>query len=236
MSMSNSNYNTNDSFCKNCDNFMDITNNISEAIEIIDSEEDNNMNDSSIQPIESSDYDVSNTESIGGSNINEDNISTILDGSDTDITILKFFDINKLNKYPSFNKLSNEQKTLVINRILEKMPKQKTSKQIHNLKESYFYCKSCGYNEKIPNKKFIFSRGNENKNEIYNNNFLNLVNDNTLPTTKNYNCINSNCSTHKNPKTKSAVFYRHINSYNIRYICKICLKFWDNYSTDKNNK
>jgi hypothetical protein len=208
---------------------MDITNNISDTTENI--QQDN-------EQLESSDYDVSNSESIGGAStsMSDDNITTILDGSDTDVTISKFFDINELNKYSSFNKLSNEQKTLVINRILEKNPKQKTTKQIHNLKESYFYCKSCGYNEKIPNKKFIFSRGNENKNEIYNNNILNFVNDNTLPTTKNYNCINPNCSTHSNPKIKSAVFYRHLNSYNIRYVCKICLKFWDNYSTDKNNK
>jgi hypothetical protein len=56
-----------------------------------------------------------------------------------------------------FNKLSNEQKTLVINRILEKTPhKQKQQKSNeHTRKKSYFYCKSCGYNEKIPNKKFI---------------------------------------------------------------------------------
>lgn len=240
------------SFCKNCDNFMDITNNVSNITEIIQQEggeggeeggeekdEDksyakNNsiIKNTSLVHMESSDYDVS--ESIGGSVISDDNISTILDGSDMDITLSKNFNIGELNKNPSFNKLSNEQKTLVINRILEKKPKQKTTKQTHDLtKESYFYCKSCGYTEKIPNKKFIFSRGNENKNLSYNYNFLNLINDQTLPRTKNYNCINPNCSTHKNPETKIAVFYRHLGSYNIRYICGVCNKFWDTYSAEK---
>jgi len=221
------------SFCKNCDNFMDITNSISNN-PVLEQEGGNSIYNLTGVQIESSDYDVSMTESVGGANISDDNISSILDGSDTDVSLSKNFNINELNKNSSFNKLSNEQKTLVINRILEKNPKQKTNKQTHvSTKESYFYCKSCGYNEKIPNKKFIFSRGNENKSEMNNYNFLNLVNDNTIPRTKNYNCINPNCSTHANPETKLAVFYRHQGTYNIRYICKVCNKFWNTYSSDK---
>lgn len=217
------------SFCKNCDNFMDITNNISNSVESQEQEGGDVINNSSEIQIESSDYDVSISESIS-----EDNISSILGGFDTDINVSKNFNINELNKNQSFNKLSNEQKTLVINRILEKNPKQKSNKPTNtSTKESYFYCKSCGYNEKIPNQKFIFSRGNENKNETYNYNFMNFINDYTIPRTKNYNCINQNCSTHKNPETKLAVFYRHPGSYNIRYICKVCNKFWDTYSPDK---
>lgn len=228
-----SNFVSESSFCKICDNFMDITNSVSTTNEI---QQDGGNDINNLQDVltESSDYDVSISESVGESNISEDNISTILNGSDTDITLSKNFNINELNKNQSFKKLSNEQKTLVINRILEKNPKHKTNKQTHgSIKESYFYCKSCGYYEKIPNKKFIFSRGNENKNESYNYNFLNYKNDDTLPRTKNYNCINSNCPSHKNPNSKLAVFYRHSGSYNIRYICTICDKFWDTYSTDK---
>jgi hypothetical protein len=225
------------SFCKNCDNFMDITNSISNTKEV------NQLGGDEIDDLllESSDYDVSITETIGGAtsisgeNISDENISDILDGSDTNIIISKKFDINDLNKNPIFNKLSNDQKTLVINRILEKNPKHKPLKSNqYSTKESYFYCKSCGYNEKILNKKFIFSRGNENKNELYNYNFLNFVNDNTLPRTKNYNCINIKCTTHKNPSEKMAVFYRHLDSYNIRYICMVCNNYWNNYNESKN--
>lgn len=222
------------SFCKNCDNFMDITNNIYSISE-------NKLGGADIPNVESSDYDVSMSESIkftdnsnGGKHmITENNINTILDGSDTDIDKKKF-DIDDLNKNQLFNKLSNDQKTLVINRILEKNPKQKLSKtNSHSAKESYYYCKSCGFHKKIPNHEFIFSRGNENKIEI-NNNFKNYIHDNILPKTKNYNCINSNCPTHKKPSIKMAVFYRHNGTYNVRYICKICNSFWDNYSDNKN--
>lgn len=240
------------SFCEYCDNLMDITNSISQTVllenDIQDNESDesNKLNDNNKQEggtklnnlagvqIESSDYDVSLSESVGGSNISDDEISNILDGSDTEVNLASDFDITQLNKNSAFNKLSNQHKTLVINRILEKNPKHKKNKNVSSLtssgKESFFYCKTCGNYKLIPNKKFIFSKANDKKNKIYNYNFLNLVNDNTLPTTKKYNCINPICSTHKNPQNKNAVFYRHSDSYNIRYICKICNKFWDTYS------
>ena len=242
-------YLTNESsFCKNCDNFMDITNNISNKDNTDENYTDEEQNDEEQNDeeqndeeqnegllndniTESSDYDVSM--SIGGSiDINsetDNNIKNILNGNNSELTLFKNFNINDLNKYPLFNKLSNEQKTLVINRILEKIPKQKnnTKENIYTLKESYFYCKSCGYNEKIQNKKFIFSRGDEKKDEQYN--FLNYVNDNILPMTKNYNCINDKCTTHKNPETKMAIFYRFNNSYNTRYICKVCNKYWNTF-------
>jgi hypothetical protein len=217
------------SFCKNCENFMDITNNISS----IDGDKNlvggillNNTNDITN---ESSDYDVSVSESIGGGNISDTNLSDILNGSDTDMNI-KNFNINDLNKNTTFNKLSNNQKTLVINRILEKIPKGK-SKQSDSVvsKDSYYYCKSCGYNEIIPPKQFIFSRGDEKNDDFYNYRFRNYIHDNTLPRSKKYNCINDNCSTHSNPSLKLAVFYRQKNSYNVRYICTVCNNFWNTF-------
>lgn len=212
------------SFCKNCENFMDITNNISS----IDGDNNVNLNGGNYNDmLESSDYDVSMSESFGGSNITNTNVSEILNGSDTEMN-MKNFDIKDLNKNTTFNKLSNNQKTLVINRMLEKIPKNKKTKQSDNNvnKDSYYYCKSCGYNEIIPPKQFIFSRGDEKNDDFYNYRFINYVHDNTLPKTKNYNCINEKCSTHSNPSLKMATFYRQNDSYNVRYICNICNNFW----------
>jgi hypothetical protein len=207
---------------------MDITNNISS----IDGDKNliggdyDNLND--IQ-IESSDYDVSMSESIGGGNISDTNVSEILNGTDTDFNI-KNFNVNDLNKNATFNKLSSNQKTLVINRILEKIPKNKT-KQSDNIagKDSYYYCKSCGYNEIIPPGQFIFSRGDEKNDDFYNYRFRNYIHDNTLPRSKKYNCINDKCPTHENPSLKLAVFYRQKKSYNVRYICTICNNFWNTF-------
>jgi hypothetical protein len=221
---------------------MDITNNISNVIEDIQTDQEGgfvfNQNNligtkdiSELEgvQIESSDYDVSFDESTGGSSISESNINEILGGNDVNID-MKNFNINELNKNTTFNKLSSNQKTLVINRILEKIPKQKNTKQTSNIqKESYFYCKSCGYNKKIPNKQFIFSRGDEKKDDFYNYRFIDYINDNTLPKTKNYNCINEKCTTHKNPSIKLAVFYRQKDSYNVRYVCSVCKSYWNTF-------
>lgn len=220
------------SFCKNCENFMDITNNISglgtENSQEINDNQEGGFNELLGVQVESSDYDVSMTESVGGASISDNNVKNILNGDDVDME-LKNFNIKDLNKIPSFNKLSNNQKTLVINRILEKVPKQKGKTSENVTKESYFYCKSCGYNEKIPDKQFVFSRGDEKNDNIYNYKFTNYKYDNVLPRTKNYNCINEKCPTHKNPGLKYAVFYRNKDSYNTRYICTICENFWDTF-------
>lgn len=216
-------------FCRICENFMDITNNVSipntnpiENILTGGAKTDDNT---------SSDYDVSssdNTKRKKGHVLVDSDIEDILNGKEINIDI-EMVNINNLNKISYFNKLNSNQKTLVINRLYEKLPKnQKIPKTDVNIdKDSYFYCKNCGYNEKIPPKMFIFSRSSENNiSGVYTTNFTNLKYDNTLPTTKKYNCINKECKTHKNPNLKNAVFYRYGNTYAIRYICTVCDNHW----------
>jgi hypothetical protein len=185
----------------------------------------------------SSDYDVSSeitSKKKKITTITEDDLISVLSGKDLTFE-LDNFNMNDLNKISYFNKLNSNQKTLVINRLYEKIPKsQKIPKNIEAEygKDSYFYCKKCGYNEKIPEKTFIFSRAGFNSNEDkYDTKFLNYKYDNTLPTTKKYNCINKDCKTHKEPKLKKAVFYRYGGTYALRYICSICDHFW-NTSTE----
>ena len=118
--------------------------------------------------------------------------------------------------------------------MYEKIPKnQKISKLgtgSSNTKQSYFYCKNCGYNEKIPENMFIFSRNNEKITEaIFNPSFLNSKYDPTLPTTKKYNCINEICKTHADPIIKKAVFYRQVNTYGLTYICCVCDSYWNTH-------
>ena len=207
---------------------MDITNNVSS---INEKKQEGGSEENSDEEIESSDYDVNMSE-FSNNNFTDIDINKILDGNENTLD-LKNFNINDLNKNPSFNKLSNNQKTLIINRIIDKLPKSsKIIKATENsgiTKESYFYCKTCGYFEKIPDKMFIFSRGIEKKDDMFNYNFLNYLNDNTLPNSKNYNCINDKCETHKNPNIKLAVFFRNHNSYNTKYMCTVCNFFWNTF-------
>lgn len=215
---------------------MDITNNVSiPNINPID----NIVGGAKLEDI-SSDYDVSSeitSKKKKGITISDDDIINILSGKDL-LFELNDFDMNELNKIPYFNKLNSNQKTLVINRLYEKIPKnQKIPKNTDNVtvKDSYFYCKNCGYNEKIPEKMFIFSRSGENSNEdTYSAKFINYKYDNTLPTTKKYDCINKNCKTHKEPILKKAVFYRYGGTYAVRYICTVCDYYW-NTSTENLN-
>ena len=217
-------------FCKICENFMDITNNVS----ISNVEEDTETTD---KDIESSDYDVSNSSKKGKkntvTNLNEDILEKILNGTILDIEVDEK-DISDINKLALFNKLTPNQKTLVINRLYEKIPKnQKIAKDTPTnlIKLSYFYCKNCGYNEKIPNKMLIFNRSNEKSSiDSFNTNFLNYKYDPLLPRTKKYNCINVNCNTHKHPEKKKALFFRLANTYIIKYICLECDSFWQTFN------
>jgi hypothetical protein len=183
---------------------------------------------------ESSNFDVSISSNKKVSEINNSIIESILNGDILDIEVTETL-IADINKLSSFNKLSSNQKTLVINRLYEKIPKnQKISKlgtvSTTTAKQSYFYCKNCGYNEKIPENMFIFSRNNEKMTEaIFNPSFLNNKYDPTLPTTKKYNCNNDKCKTHTDPIIKKAVFYRQVNTFGLTYICCICDSYWNTH-------
>jgi hypothetical protein len=227
---------------------MDITNNVviqnnqsGGKVDKINVDNIDNIDTDGLNNTKSSDFDVSsdvevtevvvNKRKKGGAVtvLNENDIIDILNGNFT--KELENYNIKDIIKIPYYNKLTDNQKSLLTTRLYEKLPKnQKINKNIDNgvVKESYFYCKSCGYYEKIPDKTFIFSRSfDKNNNIMLNNNFINYKYDNTLPYSKKYTCENKECATHKNPSIKNAVFYRLSNTYNIRYICTICDHYWN---------
>ena len=136
---------------------------------------------------------------------------------------------NNIDKNQTYNKLSPEKKTLVLNRLYEKLPKNSKILKTQEInRPAYYYCKNCGYNIKIDNETFIFSRNKNSNNETFNTNIVLNKYDTTLPYTKEYTCINKNCPTHKNPSIKKAIFYRKNNTYYIRYICTVCDSYWNN--------
>jgi len=209
-------------FCKICQNFMDITNNVGAGLR-------KQLGGDNDEDLSSSDFDVSISDSQSASIL--DIVEKFKGGSDTE-SDLKKLDLSDLTKNPEFNKLSNAQKSLVINKInVEQDNLDKLLKPVDSVvsKECYFLCKTCGYYEIIPEKMFIFSRGDEKKDDIYNFNFVQYKNDPTIPNTKKYICINDKCTTHNKPELKDAVFYRQKGSYTVRYICKICDSFWDTF-------
>lgn len=101
---------------------------------------------------------------------------------------------------------------------------------IEQRSNGYYYCNNCGNYNNIPDETVIFNLKDKIiDKEIITNTYLNFKNDDTLPFTKRYTCINKDCSTHKNPEIKKAVFYRqNKNTYNLKYICTICNYYWNN--------
>ena len=220
-------------YCSTCKNLLDITNN---AVLSVDVEKDADVDEDTGTELaiedSSSDYNISSdvkSKRKKQTIITEEDIIKILEGTDI-IENIDSFSISDVNKIPYFNKLTNNQKTLVINRFYERLPKHsKIPKTTINPTKTtaYFYCNNCGCSEKIPKKTFIFSRSSEkHEDKINNNNFINFKYDPTLHNTKKYICNNDKCSTHENPLTKMAVFFRTSSSYNMRYCCTVCDTFW----------
>ena len=91
-----------------------------------------------------------------------------------------------------------------------------------------FFCNNCGYKKEISESLKLYEINKNNNIEkissIEDNKIL--VQDPTLPRTKDYICKNINCISHKNTKNKEAVYYRTQNSYTINYVCTVCFFEW----------
>lgn len=217
-----------DNSCPICDDNMEITNKV-----FLKSDEDN-----IISNIEETDEDSEIA------TLQEEDIEHILENNMHNVKLTsKNFNIKDIYKNPYFKKLDDNKKTLVINRIDDKISKiktkskstskantqQKPNEQVFK-KNSHFYCKTCGRSSIIPKKTLIFSRGY--KGNFSKKNEVNLQSVSVYPSTKNYKCINKDCKTHKEPSIKNAVFMRIPGEYIIKYTCNICDFTWDTFITN----
>ena len=95
--------------------------------------------------------------------------------------------------------------------------------------EADLNCKNCGFkkqiNESIKLYEFNVNDKINNIRTLEDNKLICM--DPTLPRTRDYDCKNVNCVTHKNPKDKEAVFIRIPKSYNLTYICTKCNFSWN---------
>jgi DNA-directed RNA polymerase subunit M/transcription elongation factor TFIIS len=91
-----------------------------------------------------------------------------------------------------------------------------------------FKCNNCNYRKKIRESIKLYEMNVNSTHTIYHS-----IEDNKLlamnpiyPRTKDYECKNINCITHKDDKLKEAVFYREKDSYVTNYICNVCFNSW----------
>jgi hypothetical protein len=132
------------------------------------------------------------------------------------------FDKKKLTNTKRFNALDKN----LQEKLLKNFDK-KQQKEVNFLAE--FYCTNCGNKEPITKSTKLYEINKQSEGKIYSPEEIEIIiNDPTLPRTKNYNCKNKNCETIKNENLKEAVFFKENNfkTYQLYYACCHCKYHW----------
>lgn len=144
---------------------------------------------------------------------------TMLENDDIDLSnyVANNFTLSNVKKDKRYNKLNDEIKQN-INQIFESVAS-----------DINFNCNNCGYVDTIRKSIILYQINFEE-----NNNDLKTLQDNMLlcknpilPRTKDYECKNINCITHKNKENKEAIFYKDPHQYSVKYICCVCYNSWN---------
>lgn len=147
-------------------------------------------------------------------------IFKLLEDNETNNDLSKFkaeFSKEEMMKNKKYQKLSDDNK-IKLNQLFNEIVSSGAE----------FKCENCNYVKQIMETTLLYQINIENKvmkiktleeNEL-------ISKDPLLPHTKDYNCKNNNCSTHKNEALKDSVFYKERNSYKLNYICCICYYNW----------
>ena len=159
------------------------------------------------------------------------NLSTIIKKilDDNDVTSeLTGVTLNNLEQSSKYKKLSENNRNKVYNVISENLYLNKTPTNSGTI----FNCKNCNYSKEITNTILLYNKDftTSQKNAEYSNeDYAFIINDLTLPRTKDYICKNINCITNdkknKNNNQKEAIFFRNTN-YDVTYVCTVCTFRW----------
>jgi DNA-directed RNA polymerase subunit M/transcription elongation factor TFIIS len=100
------------------------------------------------------------------------------------------------------------------------------SDETNNTTTTFFVCENCGHKEEIKEGTLVASKYMSThvvSDELQPD--LNILNDPTIPITRNYKCPNKKCSSYTDPEKREALFYR-TKTNNIIYICRTCKTVW----------
>lgn len=144
-------------------------------------------------------------------------INNLLKNVDVDQKI----NLNNLTSHQEYKKLSAKQKE-TINKKLEK----NVNASHGNLVPSYF-CTTCGNYEAIKIGSVILDRSICKDNNFDLEKSDEILNDKTLPISRNYICPNNNCESHKDHSKRAAKFNRiEKGKYRLIYVCCACKSSW----------
>lgn len=165
----------------------------------------------------------------GGKTItNEHIISTVLNGDNLDKNDIKGIDIEQFTKSPDYKKLSPQNKTYVLNRIMDMMPKNKEPTDEKDIDRSYFVCNNCGFYKIIKDKTLIYSKHKDSG--TYSSSIQNVSEYRYNPIllrTRSYKCPLKECLSHTKIEHREATIHRTGQGYNIMYVCVSCGTSWN---------
>jgi hypothetical protein len=111
----------------------------------------------------------------------------------------------------------------------QKKMQEKSRKSMDVKSKIIFKCSNCGYVTNLKPGTMILSRTSEKvvSEFVDQSYYKNMVNDKTLPCTREYICPNDVCISQKNPDKREAVWFKPSRkSYGIKYVCRACQTVW----------
>ena len=191
-------------FCPQCDNVMDIGKSVPK-----------------VNLLQKAPTTVSTTSQ---SQTQEDIVEKIINAYKNKDNLSGFkVDIDDLTSNQNYIKLKEQDKLKILKLL--------NLENIDDTKLAYQVCKNCLYNEKLTKRTLILSRMNLNTSASSNKSlskYKNMIHDKTLPHTRDYVCKNKDCSSHKDPSKRDAVWFRPIaTSYSTYYGCTACSTVWN---------
>lgn len=149
--------------------------------------------------------------------------------TESDIEKITAKDILGDERYDIMNK-KNQKKFISTIKAIDKtffLEDKKDTEVANNNIDAFFICKFCKNSKLIEPKTFIYSRNYSSEVSLEIEDYTCMIHDYTLPRTRNYECKNLKCPTHKNPELKEAVITKNI-SERVVYICVECTTNWVN--------
>jgi hypothetical protein len=193
-----------DIYCEKCNNVLDITRNIPK-VEIntetpIEVSSDNNQN---------IDYEQLLKKIEANEKLTSEELNSI--------------DIKELVKNEYYKKISK--KGEIKKTIMDLINDMKNSDE--NV-QSYMICKNCGFSKSIEPRFRILSKNTEGEvathDSINDSSYRVKVHIRTMPITRNFNCPNPKCPSHKSISPEAIFFRKNNRSHEIIYVCKRCLQ------------
>lgn len=198
------NISTDDIFCENCDNMLDITR----------TQFNKEDNVSAPKPV-SSERNVNYQELLKKVENNEKL-------SDEELNSIDIKELGNNEYYKKMNKKGEIKK-----RILEMIEDMKNSDE--NV-QAYMICKNCGFTKPIKPQFKVFTKNPEgvtsSHDYVNESNYRNRLIMGTMPRTRNFNCPNKQCPVYTKNASPEAIFFRKSsNTYETIYGCVNCATF-----------